>query len=309
MKQFLFIVLAFTSVVFYSSCDRVKFTVPKSGTSGLNWSLYPDGDSAFYVSQGLWPTFAANTNTLRNVLIEDFTGHGCQSCPNQTANMESLIATNSSRIFGLGIHSSPVGITSFQETSVELPDVLYCDEGFEIGTFFGSFPGSTFIGNPGFTVNRTFAGNQFISSAGAPLLSKTNICLTSALKVNIQATSNYFASTRGLFLHTEVDKIDPTLTNELSLVVYLVEDSLIGPQATLSTTIPNYVHREILRGCIDGKAFGKTLGVAQLNSNGKYYLNYTYKLPDQYNPDNMHLLIYVYDKTTYEIYQVIKHEI
>jgi len=240
--------------------------------------------------------------------------------------MESLITTNPSRIFGLGIHSSPIGITSYQETNAAFPIILYCEQGLEIGIFFGSFPGSTFIGNPGFCVNRTLAGGQFVSNAGPPITSKTNLCLSSTLKVNLQATSNYFASTRGLFLHTEVDKIDPTLTNELGLVVYVVEDSLIARQTVPDQNDPDgtpndpvlthtdgihetYVHRDILRGCIDGKSFGKTLTSSNLNANGKYYLNYTYKLPDQYSPDNMHLLIYVYDKTTYEIYQVIKHEI
>ena len=41
----------------------------------------------------------------------------------------------------------------------------------------------------------------------------------------------------------------------------------------------------------------------------KYYLNYSYRLPDQYNPDNMHLLIYVYRNDTKEILQVIKQKI
>jgi hypothetical protein len=52
-----------------------------------------------------------------------------------------------------------------------------------------------------------------------------------------------------------------------------------------------------------------------LITNGKYYLDYSYILPNQlgpggetniHNADNMHLLIYVYDMSTLEIYQVIK---
>ena len=113
-----------------------------------------------------------------------------------------------------------------------------------------------------------------------------------------------------LFLHTEIEKLDASLVNDLAQVVYLVEDSVISPQLMpdLSTN-DTYVHRDILRGCIDGKAFGKTLVAADLDANGKYYLNYAYKLPDGYDPDNMHLLIYVYDKTTYSIYQVIKQKV
>jgi hypothetical protein len=47
--------------------------------------------------------------------------------------------------------------------------------------------------------------------------------------------------------------------------------------------------------------------------NGKYYVNYSFVVPDQlddaFNADNMHVLIYVYDRSTWEIYQVIRQNI
>ena len=89
-----------------------------------------------------------------------------------------------------------------------------------------------------------------------------------------------------------------------------MEDSLVAPQTMGdNSTNMEYVHRNIMRGCIDGKAFGRTLAAADLNTNGNYYLNYSYRLPDQFNADNMHIMIYVYDKTTMEVYQVITEEI
>lgn len=314
MKKLLIASLLLAGIGFYSSCDKVDNPFPKNGSSALDWSLYPGGDSAAYVSAGLWPTFTDNTNTLRNVLIEDFTGHKCVNCPASTANMEQLIATNPTRIFGAAIHSSADGLGAFQEVDAEYPEELFCDQGLEIGTFFGTIPGSSFIGNPAFCVNRIKANDQFTSNAGSAIANKTTTCLASALKVNIQAASNYFPSTRGLFLHTEVDKVDQSLTSDLGLVVYVLEDSLIGPQTVPTSMDPDgkddaYIHREILRGCIDGKAFGRTLGTAELNANGKYYTNYSYRVPDELEVENMHLVIYVYDKTTMEIYQVIKHEI
>jgi hypothetical protein len=240
-------------------------------------------------------------------MIEDFTGHRCPNCPASTANMESLADTDPARIYTVGIHAANTGLSAFQETNTEYTNVLYCDAGLEIGTYFGSIAGSTFIGNPAFCVNRIKANDQFTSNAGSAIANKTNACLSSTLKVNIQAATNYFTSTRGLFLHTEVDVIDNSLTSELGLVVYLIEDSLVAKQTLAGGTYDdNYVHHDILRACIDNRTFGRTLDNSLLNSNGKYYANYTYALPSQYNPDNMHLLIYVYDKVTMEIYQVIK---
>ncbi|ASS47243.1 MAG: hypothetical protein CHH17_00400 [Candidatus Fluviicola riflensis] len=326
MKRILVASILLIGILIAGSCDKVTNPYPKTTSTALDWSLYPGGDSAAYVSAGLWPAFTDNANTLRNVLIEDFTGHKCVNCPASTANMEQLIATNPIRIFGVAIHSSANGLDDFQEVDAEFPEELFCDEGLEIGTFFGSIPGSSFIGNPRFCVNRVLANDQFTSSAGSPIANKTSNCLSSTLKVNIQAASNYFASTRGLFLHTEVDKLDQTLANDLGIVVYVIEDSLIGPQivdvdddtdgtpgnpdlSVKDGILQTYIHREIMRGCIDGRAFGRTLTADYLGGNGKYYVNYSYKIPDELEPENMHLVIYVYDKTTMEIYQVIKHEI
>jgi hypothetical protein len=58
--------------------------------------------------------------------------------------------------------------------------------------------------------------------------------------------------------------------------------------------------------------FGRPLTAADLN-NGKYYVNYSFVVPNQldgaYNASNMHVLVYVYDMSTLEIYQVIKQKI
>ncbi|MDF3027972.1 MAG: hypothetical protein K0S23_2279 [Fluviicola sp.] len=311
MKKILIFTAVLATVI--ASCDKVRNAYPTNPVSTtLDWSLYPDGDSAHYVAQGLWPTFTANSNTQRNVLIEDFTGHQCVNCPASTANMEQLIATNPEHIFGLAIHAGPTGLTGFQVTSSEYPTVLYSDAGIETGKHFGQdIPGSTFLGNPAFCVNRTKANNQFTSNAGAAIANKTNTCLASSIRINIQAVSNYFPSTRGLFLHTEVDKIDASITSDLAVVVCLVEDSLIAPQLVPTSMDPDgkdedYIHRDIFRGTIDGRTFGKVLTASDLGTNGKYFVSYSYQLPAQYNADNMKLYIYVYDKTTEEIYQVIE---
>ena len=56
-----------------SSCDKVENPYPNLPSSELDYNLYPNGDSAHY-AQNAWPTFMANTNTLRSVMIEDYTG-------------------------------------------------------------------------------------------------------------------------------------------------------------------------------------------------------------------------------------------
>lgn len=321
MKLRIFFFAAVLGSLVYS-CDKVTKPYPSNPSSSLDWTLFPGGDSTDYIAN-YWPEFTANTNTLRNVLIEDFTGHRCVYCPAQTAFMENLIATNPTRIFGVGIHSGPLGLGDLQAVDDRHPTIFYNPQGLEIGAYFGSVAGSSFIGNPAFTVNRIIRNSQYTSSAGS-ITTPTNQQLASTLKVNIQAKTNYFESTRGLFLHTEVEKLDNSIANDLKLVVYVIQDSLVSPQTLQNADDPDgspsnpntpdgisedYVHHDIMRGCIDGRAFGRVLTTANLDVNGKYYLNYAYRVPDDLDAAHMHLIIYVMDSSTLEVYQVIKHEL
>lgn len=308
MKKILF--LAFTASFLMTACDKVKNAYPKTtSTSNLDWSLYPDGDSAYYVSQGLWPTFSANSNTLKNVLIEDFTGHRCFNCPNAATLLHNLEVANPGRVFGAGVHSSALGISSFQETNAEYPTELYNNFAFEIGTYFGSQPGSSFLGNPHGTVNRRLNGTDNTASPGT-WTSVTTSELNRTLQVNLQSVAHYFSATRGLFLHVEVDKFDASLTDDIALVVYVLEDSVVGPQLMPNLSRNDtYVHKDILRDCIGPGIFGKVLTPSDLGNNGKYQINYSYALPAAINENNVHLIIYAYNKVTNEILQVIKQEI
>jgi hypothetical protein len=141
----------------------------------------------------------------------------------------------------------------------------------------------------------------------------TNVLADNNLKINIQSALNYYASTKGAFLHVEVEKLDATLTNDLGIVSYLIEDSLIGDQKMSDNSHnSSYIHRDIHRGNLNAMPFGRILTDQDL-SNGKYFVNYSFTVPNQldgnYNASNMHVLIYVYDKVSNEVYQVIKQKI
>jgi hypothetical protein len=253
-------------------------------------------------------------------LIEDFTGHNCSSCPSAATIAHSLHEANHNRVFVASLHSGPTGITSFQAVNLTQgysidftnPNVL------ELGNYFGTtLAGSGFFGNPAGSVNRINDAGEYFTGSGI-WASKTAAQLTTSPKIAIKAKLNYYETPKhGFFLHTEVEKLDNALSNDLAMVVYVIEDSLIGQQNVNSVVTPNYVHRDIFRGTLDNQAWGQTLTSSML-TNGKYNLNYSYILPNQlapqgqtstHNAENMHVLIYVYDKTTWEIYQVIKQSI
>jgi hypothetical protein len=304
MKNLLYLGLI---LFIFASCDKVEHPYPPS--INLDTTIYP-GNWSEYEST-VWPTFSANTNTNRNVLIEDFTGHKCIYCPAAGALAEDLEHANEGRVFVAAIHTGPTGIGSFQE--IHAPYYLHDftnQQGLAIGTYFGTtISGSAFVGNPFGAISRFPVIGQNTIEPQSWENSVNSLISANDLKVNIQAKLNYYDQTKGFYLHTEVEKIG-TISNDLAQVVYLMEDSIVKPQlfpSPIGDSL-NYVHHNVQRNCIDGNAFGRTLTDTYLKD-GKYYLNYSYKIPAQYNPANMHLLVYVLDKVTNEIYQVIRVEI
>jgi thiol-disulfide isomerase/thioredoxin len=291
------------------SCDRITNPYPPGINLELDTTLYP-GNWADYLANE-WPTFALNTNTDRNILIEDFTGHKCIFCPAAADLAHQLQEANPGRVHVASIHAGVDGIGDFQSVDAEYTLDFTNPDGLYIGTWFGANDGG-FVGNPRGPVSRVMNGGVIFQSPGQWSSMTSTLLTENDLRVNLQSALNYYPSTKGAFLHVEVDKIDASL-GDLGIVAYLLEDSLVGDQKMSDNTHNhNYVHRDIHRKNLNNMPFGRQLTPADLN-NGKYYVNYSFVVPNQldgnFNAENMHVLIYIYDMVTKEIYQVIKQKI
>ena len=294
----------------FVSCDHVKNPYPPEVNLELDTTLYPGLWSDYENNE--WPIFSENTNTNRNVLIEDFTGHKCVFCPAAADLAHALHEADPSRVYIASIHAGPDGIGDFQSVSPpDYPLDFTNPEGVEIGLYFGENDGG-FPGNPRGTVNRFNNGTIFQSPT--QWTSMVNDQLSSNnLKVNIQSDLNYYEETKGAFLHVELDPVDANVAENLGITVYLLEDSLVGDQKMSDNSHnSNYIHRDIHRGNLNASAFGRPVSSEDLNGD-KYYINYSFVVPNQldgqYNASNMHLLIYAFNTDTWEIYQVIKQKI
>ena len=294
----------------FVSCDHVKNPYPPEVNLELDTTLHPGLWSDYENNE--WPIFSENTNTNRNVLIEDFTGHKCVFCPAAADLAHALHEADPSRVYIASIHAGPDGIGDFQSVSPpDYPLDFTNPEGVEIGLYFGENDGG-FPGNPRGTVNRFNNGTIFQSPT--QWTSMVNDQLSSNnLKVNIQSELNYYEETKGAFLHVELDPVDANVAENLGITVYLLEDSLVGDQKMSDNSHnSNYIHRDIHRGNLNASAFGRPVSSEDLNGD-KYYINYSFVVPNQldgqYNASNMHLLIYAFNTETWEIYQVIKQKI
>ncbi len=294
-----------------TSCDHVDNPYLGAPKIDLDTTLYPGLWSDYVANE--WPTFLPNAQTDRNVLIEDFTGHKCTYCPAAADLAHQLKEDNPGRVYVATIHSGPGGIGDFQ--SVTLPDYptdFTNAQGLQIGTYYGNNDGG-FPGNPRGAISRITSGGAIFQSP-TQWTALTNAMLSAnSLKVKMQSKLNYYPTTKGAYLHLEIEKVDANLVDDLAVVVYMIEDSIVGDQKMGDNSHnASYVHRDIQRNCVDGRAFGRTLTSADL-TDGKYYVNYSFKIPNQldgnFNAENMYLLCYVYSKSSHEVFQVIKQKI
>ena len=97
--------LLFAIPVILFSCDRVENIYTPLPSTDLNFDLYPGTEQQYFLNE--WPTFTDNTNTDRNILIEDFTGHRCIYCPPAAELAAQLEANNPGRVFAAAIHTGP----------------------------------------------------------------------------------------------------------------------------------------------------------------------------------------------------------
>ena len=135
----------------------------------------------------------------------------------------------------------------------------------------------------------------------------TEVLNANELKVNIQAQSNYYLETNGLYLHTEIEFLADLSNGSYNTVVYLMENETEDFQDSAGVVVEDYKHHDIFRGCLDGLPWGRAI-LGETTTGSKSYYDYSFGLPAGKLNTDYHLLIYVYDVATYEILQVIKHE-
>ena len=302
MKKIIITLLAIvTAGLIIPSCDKVEF--PNITISGVDTTLYPGSFSEYTI-----PSFSENTNTFRNVLIEDFTGHRCPACPAAAIIAEDLEAANPGRVFVASIHAGPSnnGITEFQKTSASYTTDFTTLEGTTMASTFFQL-GIGFVGNPRGGINRISNESGEFMFSQSFWVDKTNDALTTPIKVNLQAKSNYYPETNGVFLHVESD-FETTMTGDYNIVVYAIENERIAPQIVGADDVEDYHHHNIHRGNVFGETWGRNVSSGEISAGTKIVTNFSYEVPADLNNENMHFLIYVYDKETYEILQVIEHE-
>ena len=231
----------------------------------------------------------------QNVLVLDFTGHTCKSCPKAhqaIGRMEELYGSRLVPIaFHLGYFSKPL-LTGKFTTDFRTPEGTLLENYFE----FVSFPIGTV---------QTLDNNLLQPYASWPSLVAEAIKGDSPVKISI--TPEYLSGLNAVNPEISIIALD-NVPGPLSFSVYLTEDSIVDWQKDEDfdpMDIPGYQHNHVFRTSLNG-LWGQKVG-----TNSGFEKGFTYKgrlskiLDAKWNIDNCNLIALVYREDTREIVQVV----
>lgn len=279
MKNFKLLMVA-ASLFAFAGCDKIEN--PKKPNTGPQEPKSQD---------------------YRNVLIEDFTGHKCNNCPNAAEKIEEIKGLSfGNQVYAVGIH-----VTSFfAGPSADYPEDFMTTEGNEYETFFGiSALPTGMVSRTGYTsTGSSHLKNYSIWASDAQSLTKDSATFS------INPTVTYNSNTRIVSISADVTVKKDTSIGDMNFMVMITEDGIIAPQKMPDGhKNPDYEHNHVFRKSADG-AFGKALVTAGPAFDGQvlsYSGNVT--LDSTWNDANCNVLMFVFDKDNQEVWQVTEEHV
>ncbi|MFH2141566.1 MAG: Omp28 family outer membrane lipoprotein [Bacteroidota bacterium] len=254
-------------IIFILSCDKVEKP---------------------YAEEGVW------ISTGKKVLIEEFTGFKCGNCPSAHEIIKTLSEKYGDQVIPVAIH-----VGWYADT------IVSGDPNFKTGigdTLNNKFKAED-NGLPVGMINRFKTDNNYLISPGS-WASVIDSALRSYPKANIIIENQYDTVTRVLTTTISTEVLQK-LNGEIYLVAYILEDSIVGKQLTYTPSnewIPDYMHRHVLRGHING-IWGEKVAEGETPIGNTFEKQYTSTLDDDWNQKKCHIVAYIYIRETLEIIQ------
>lgn len=261
------------------SCDKVEPPYLKPGS--VDTSEIKSGD------------------TLKNVLLEDYTGHGCVNCPGAAHEAHNLQENfYHQRLVIIGVHAGYFASTVF------FGDLFSYDFNTGAGTTWDNYYQiSTTYGNPNGLIDRVEFDNKLVVGTGNwGSAVEERIQSEFLAKITIENNYNDGTNTLSSTIETEFQK---DLEGSFSLLACVVQDNFISPQKDedvdggIDTT---YVHNNVLRGSMNGD-WGGNISTNPTSGN-VVEKSYSINFKDDWVPENCRVVAFVFNEATKEIIQV-----
>ncbi len=269
------ILLLILSGIFCMSCDHIsdeeRLIEVKNGV------FVPEE------SQDEQPSDIQNTEIVKNVLLEDFTGQRCSNCPKGTEIIEQLQQTYGERLIAVCIHGGPLGYkgtTTIKGLATEVGDEYYRHWNFE-------YQPVGIIGR-GNAVNYT----DWIT----------------AVRQVAEQTSEIFMDVEAVLNESCIDIT--IISKELNvhyegwLQVWVVEDGITAIQTMPDGTNKlDYVHNHVLRTPVNGMWGEKII----IDKDAPQKTIIRQPLASEWNIQNVSIIAFVYNN--YGVAQVVRTKV
>lgn len=252
---------------------------------------------------------------IRRILLEEFTGHKCPNCPEGADIAEQIRIDHPEEFLTVAIHNSG----AFSKPDLSSPDHPYPSE-FETVTGeklrikyqFSAFPGgmlnrSDINGTSGvgaYKVNYTKWSQEVNSLIANPAY------MVPRFKINLENIFNSKPGDRSIRIRYKATCLQ-NITGNIAIVGYVLESHIIAPQIDNRLAEPyveDYEHDHVLRVGFPGDGDGKTLfnnptpgDIAEIISEND---EISVALSDDWKPENMHVIVFLYNSDTGEILHV-----
>lgn len=220
----------------------------------------------------------------RAILIEDFTGQRCINCPTGTEIINGIVDTyGEDNVIAVGIHSGPLGFAGNSKTVG-----LMTDTGNE---YYTRWDKENKMGQPWVIFNRKTSPdshyNNWAAMVGTIISEKANL--------SVKIDNAYDAATRTLTTTVEADGVNGTVNGKLQ--VWIVEDGVPALQMMPDGSAnKEYIHNHVFRAAVNG-TWGEDVTVKEGETTTKQY---SYKLPEAWNADNIAVVAFVYNDSGVE---------
>jgi hypothetical protein len=245
------------------------------------------------------------TDTIRKILIEDFTGHLCQNCPPAARMMDSLERAYPGQIIGVAVHYDFWAAPCL--TPQDLPQ----------GAPPGSFTEDFRVAAEDAAYQATFTTSNFYLPAG--LINRSNFfpsllpvqlsgwsstvatLLAQPMTAYLKITPSYNSASRMLNVNVTGEFMTDT-TGNYNVALFLVEDSLIGYQKDASVSIgglvANYRFDHVFRGCINtpGNITGDPViaGTISAHTGINYMMPNAFHVSNSFNDQRCKIVAFLY---------------
>lgn len=227
------------------------------------------------------------------VLVEEFTGQSCTNCPAAHESLEKIREEHNDHVNIIGLYYE--GISQTKPPTGYKYDLRQPAAKEIANTVYG---GVNSIPSAG--VERYSPGGSGIKLGQAEWGNAITTRLAVPTPVNMKIESRYNATDRIDSVRITL-KYTGTVAYKHNMCIAVLEDSIIDKQEYPSThpiypkENPNYVFTNVFRSMVTGSISGDAvLPALPVKNPGRVIVrNYTYKVPDNLNPDHCRIVAYI----------------